>query len=204
MDCVKIGKLIRKLRMERGMSQRELALGLGVLPKTVSKWECGMGCPDLSNWLRLSELLQADLAQLLQGEITPNPTNVGAVQRSRFYVCPVCQNLLVSTGAPVISCCGHTLQPLVPASQATVPALSVQPLDGELYVTLDHPMEKGHFISFMAYVTGDLVFVRKLYPEQDCAVRFPFLSPRGNLYVYCVQDGLFVYSRPFAHGNLNP
>ena len=68
MDCVKIGKLIRKLRMERGMSQRELALGLGVLPKTVSKWECGKGLPEVSLMLPLCAALDMTVNDLLSGE----------------------------------------------------------------------------------------------------------------------------------------
>ena len=42
MDCIKIGKLIAKLRKENGMTQKNLADRLGVLNKTVSKWECGV------------------------------------------------------------------------------------------------------------------------------------------------------------------
>ena len=48
MDYPKIGALIRRLRQERKMTQRELAQTLGLSPKTVSKWERGQGCPDVS------------------------------------------------------------------------------------------------------------------------------------------------------------
>jgi transcriptional regulator with XRE-family HTH domain len=47
MDCVKIGKLIAKLRKEKKLTQKNVADALGVQNKTVSKWECGLGCPDL-------------------------------------------------------------------------------------------------------------------------------------------------------------
>ena len=63
-------------------------------------------------------------------------------------------------------------------------------VDGEYYVTMDHPMTKTHYISFAAYVTTDTLYLTKLYPEQDMAVRFPKRG-RGELYVYCNRHGLF-------------
>ena len=41
MDCAKAGRLIRTLRLERGLTQAELVEVLCVSPKTVSKWENG-------------------------------------------------------------------------------------------------------------------------------------------------------------------
>ena len=41
MDCVKIGKLIAKLRKEKKLTQKNIADALGIQNKTVSKWECG-------------------------------------------------------------------------------------------------------------------------------------------------------------------
>ena len=40
--------------------------------KTVSKWECGLGCPDLSLWPELSTILGVDMKQMMEGEITSN------------------------------------------------------------------------------------------------------------------------------------
>lgn len=48
MDNTKLGSLIRALRREAGLKQRELAEALGVTDKAVSKWERGLGCPDVS------------------------------------------------------------------------------------------------------------------------------------------------------------
>ena len=45
-------------------------------------------------------------------------------------------------------------------------------LDGELYVTLAHSMEKEHFVSFAALISFERVQLVKLYPEQEPAVRF--------------------------------
>ena len=48
MDCEKIGKLIRSLRRERGLTQLGLAEQMHISDKAVSKWERGLGCPDVS------------------------------------------------------------------------------------------------------------------------------------------------------------
>ena len=70
MDCVKIGNLIAKLRKEKKLTQRNIADALGIQNKTVSKWECGLGCPDLSLWPELSTILGVDMKQMMEGEIT--------------------------------------------------------------------------------------------------------------------------------------
>ena len=48
MDNVKIGQLIYRLRKEKRLTQLQLAEQLGVSDKAVSKWERGMGCPEVS------------------------------------------------------------------------------------------------------------------------------------------------------------
>ena len=68
MDHTKIGGLIRRLRQERGLTQRQLAERMGISDKTVSKWERGMGCPDLSLLPELSDIFRVDLDQLLTPE----------------------------------------------------------------------------------------------------------------------------------------
>lgn len=57
MDCEKIGGLIGRIRRERGMTQREMARRLDVTDKAVSKWERGLGCPDVSLLTGLTEAL---------------------------------------------------------------------------------------------------------------------------------------------------
>ena len=61
MDCVKTGRLIAKLRKEKGLTQKNVADALGISNKTISKWETGLGCPDLSLWPDLSTILGAEI-----------------------------------------------------------------------------------------------------------------------------------------------
>ncbi len=68
MDQEKIGKFIAELRREIGLTQRELAEKLSVSDKTVSKWECGKGLPEVSLMLPLCEVLGITVNELLTGE----------------------------------------------------------------------------------------------------------------------------------------
>lgn len=63
-------------------------------------------------------------------------------------------------------------------------------MDGEFYVSIDHPMTKDHFISFIAYLTSDRVQLRKLYPEQAAEARFTPCG-LGVVYAFCNRHGLF-------------
>lgn len=196
MDCMKIGECIAQLRKEKGMTQQSLADALNVSNKTISKWECGLGCPDVSLWFGLSAVLGADIQKMLEGELAPNKPDNGDIEKIHFYVCPECGNILVSTGKASISCCGRRIVQL-PVSQQPKPKLQVRQMDIDYYITVRHEMSKDHYIAFIAYVTGDRVLLNRLYPEQDAAVHFPMMRAAGNLYVYCVQDGLLQYPHPF-------
>lgn len=195
MDCEKVGGLIRTLRTERGLTQKQIADALGISNKTVSKWECGLGCPDLDLWPELSVILSADMGQLMEGEIIRNRPDSGNISRVRFYVCPDCGNILVSTGAATIHCCGRRLEPMTAAKEG-LPRVSVQEMDTDFYVTFDHPMTKEHYLSFAAYVKSDRITLHRLYPEQEAAVRFP-VQRGGKLYVCCNTHGLMCYDKVF-------
>ena len=65
MDQIKTGELIRKLRIDKGLTQRELAQLINVSDKAVSKWECGNGMPDLSILPNLSKVFELDISVLL-------------------------------------------------------------------------------------------------------------------------------------------
>ena len=71
-----------------------------------------------------------------------------------------------------MSCCGITLPALDIAEADDADEkhqLTIERVEDELFVTLHHPMEKGHFISFIAYLTGDKLQLVKLYPEGEAA-----------------------------------
>ena len=193
MDCVKIGNLIAKLRKEKNLTQKNIADALGIQNKTVSKWECGLGCPDLSLWPELSAILGVDMKPMMEGEITSNKPDSGNIDKIRFYVCPSCGNILVSTGSASIFCCGRKLERILPTDATIAPKITVEEMDTDYFITFDHPMTKEHYISFMAFVKSDRVFLNRLYPEQSPSCRFPIITV-GKLYVYGNKHGLLVYA----------
>lgn len=68
MDQVKIGRFIAALRREQNLTQRQLADLLQISDKTVSKWECGNGLPEVGMMLPLCEVLHINVNELLTGE----------------------------------------------------------------------------------------------------------------------------------------
>ena len=183
-------ELIRSARERKKLTQAALAQTLHISDKTVSKWETVRGLPDIAILPELAQALQVSVPELLTGVCAQNQNTAGNMHRSRFYVCPVCGNVIHAMGEGSFSCHGIQLPLLEPEEGNPEHALKTEMVDGEYYVTMDHPMTKTHYISFAAYVTTDTLYLTKLYPEQDMAVRFPKRG-RGELYVYCNRHGLF-------------
>ena len=190
MDQVKTGALIRALRQRENMTQSALARRLGVSDKAVSKWERGCGAPDIALLPPLAQALHVDAEALLRGELAENRRTNGNMNRLRFYICPVCGNLLFSTDDAQPRCCGKRLVPETVQAPDAENDVTVEESDGEWYVMSDHVMHREHFISFAAFLTGDTLLVRKLYPEWGMEMRLP-LFREGTLLWYCTQHGLF-------------
>ena len=181
---------IKQLREKRNLTQAELAERIGVSSKTISKWETAKGLPDISLLQPLAQALNISVIELMSGEQIINQNTSANMLRSKFYVCPVCGNVLHSTGNSVISCCGITLPPLEAEESDDDHAVTIEKVEDERYITFSHPMTKQHYISFAAYVTSDRIQMVKFYPEGDAQTRF---QPRGfgMLYWYCNHHGLF-------------
>lgn len=191
MDCSKVGKLILRLRKEKGMTQLQLAEAMNLSDKTISKWERGLGCPDVSLLRELSETLGVNIEKILSGELDSNGADGGNLERVKFYRCPNCGNILTSTGEPEISCCGRKLTALVPKPADETHRLTVESAEDDYYVTFSHEMSKAHYLSFLAYISSDRVLLVRLYPEQSGEVRFPKMYG-GKLCFCCTKHGLWV------------
>lgn len=186
---------IKTLREGRKLTQRALAEAVGVTDKAVSKWESGRGLPDISLVEPLAAALGVSVAELLTGDVRQNANRAGNLLRSHFYVCPVCGNVLYALGEGSYSCCGVALAPAEAEEPDEGHALVVESIEDEWYVTLDHPMRKDHYISFIAYVTTDGVTIKKLYPEQEAAARFR-RGQSGIIVAYCNRHGLVSVRTP--------
>ena len=190
MDCKKIGNLIAHLRHEKGYTQKQLADKLRLSDKAVSKWERGLGCPDISILTDLSDILGVDLQDMLNGSLPPNDLVGGNMKKSKFYVCPQCGNISVCTGQAQLSCCGRILTEAQPQKADAMHDLTAEIVEDDWFISSEHEMTKDHFISFVAFVTGDRVQLIKQYPEWNLQVRIPKRT-HGTLVWHCTKDGLF-------------
>lgn len=190
MNTYVTGATIKALRESRGLTQAGLAEKLGVSSKTVSKWETAKGLPDISLLQPLAQALGISVIELMNGRQITNRNVSANLLRGKFYVCPVCGNVIHSTGDALISCCGITLPPPEPEDADPAHAVTVEKVEDEHFISIRHPMEKDHFISFIAYVTTDRIQTVKFYPEGNAETRLQ-LRGRGHLYYYCNRHGLF-------------
>lgn len=192
MDYSKVGKLIMSLRKEKSMTQKQLGDAINVSDKTISKWERGLGCPDVSLLNGLSTVLGVNIEKILLGDLEPNNADGGNMKRVKFYVCETCGNIITTTGESEISCCGRKLNALVPKKSDEKHNVNVGTVEDDYYITFSHDMTKEHYLKFIAYVTYDRVLLIRLYPEQGSEVRFPNRQ-KGKIYFYCNQHGLWVH-----------
>lgn len=190
MDKHVTGAVIRRLREQKGMTQEELAQTLFVTGKAVSKWEAGRGFPDVSLLEPLAEALGVSVPELLSGNDVRNRNRAAHMARTVFYVCPVCGNVILAAGEAAICCCGVVLPPQEAEEADAAHALRREVVEDEYRVTLDHPMTKEHFISFLAAVSDGRVQLAKLYPEGPAEARFK-IDRVERLYAYCNRHGLF-------------
>ena len=190
MDLQKTGELIRHVRLEKHLTQMALADKIGVSAQAVSKWERGLGCPDVSLLPCISRELGVPVEDLLRGEACLRERVEGNMKKTKFYVCPVCRNLLMATGEGDISCCGKKLKPLEAKKAEENEKLSVELIETEYFISSDHEMTKEHYIPFLAFLSEDTLIVRKMYPEWNLETRLPRIA-HGMLLWYCNQHGLY-------------
>lgn len=194
MNSYMTGQAVRRLREEKKITQQQLADAIGVTPKAVSRWETGRGLPDISLLDPLAAALGVSVAELMSGSEVKNRNVSANLLRGRFFVCPVCGNIIHAAGEAMISCCGIRLTPLVPQPADKDHAITIEPVEDEHFLTVSHPMEKDHFLSFLAWVTGDRIQLVKLYPEGNAETRLQ-LRGFGKLYLYCSRHGLMEQKR---------
>ncbi len=111
------------------------------------------------------------------------------MKNCKFYVCPKCNSISMSTGNAQLSCCGRMLNALEVKKADENQRLDVALSDGERFVTSNHPMTKQNYIRFVAFLNGENLSVCKQYPEWNLSARF-MGSGVGKLIWYSEKDGL--------------
>lgn len=193
-DTILVGKQIASLRKAKGLTQNQLGERLNISFQAVSKWERGLGCPDVSLLIELAAALKVSVEQILSGSPDlPGQEKwkgIASMRKASYYICPVCGNLNICTGPAQISCCGSKLEACTAQKASPQQKLCVEEIDGEWYVTSTHPMSKEDYISFVIFVSGANLQVFEQYPEWPLQARIPKRG-HGTLLWYSKKEGLY-------------
>ena len=98
------GAVIKELREKNNMTQLQLSDKLGVSDKTISKWETGKGYPDITLLEPIAKAFGISITELISGNAIHNENVSANMMKSKFYVCPICGNVIHSMGESVIHC----------------------------------------------------------------------------------------------------
>lgn len=115
-----------------------------------------------------------------------------------FYRCPICGNVieLIEGDINHIKCCGQEMELMIANTQDAAVEKHVpvyEKVEDEIVVKvgeIDHPMEKDHYIMWVAQVNDNQISRVTLYPEQGISVRFKYI-PNSTIYAYCNKHGLW-------------
>lgn len=184
------GAVIKELREKNHLTQAELAEKLNISDKTVSKWETAKGYPDISMLEPIANAFGISVAELLSGNAVNNVNVSANMMRSKFYVCPVCGNIVHSMGEAMIHCHGVQLLPCQAEETDENHMIFIEKVEDEYFIRIDHDMTKQHYISFVAAMSADKIQMVKLYPEGNAEARFQIRAVK-KIFFYCNRDGLF-------------
>ena len=184
------GNVIKELREKCQLTQVELAEKIGVSDKTISKWETAKGYPDISLLEPIAKALGVSMTELVTGNAVSNVNVSANMLRSKFYVCPICGNIIHSMGEAVMQCHGILLSPCQPEETDENHMIFIERVEDEYYIRIEHDMTKQHYISFIAAVSSDKIQMVKLYPEGNAEARVKINGVKKILF-YCNRDGLF-------------
>lgn len=116
----------------------------------------------------------------------------------KFYTCLECGNIveIIEKNSDNLTCCGKQLQKMsvnsIDASlEKHVPVY--EKVEDEIVVRvgeIEHPMQKDHYIMWIAQVSENRITKVTLYPEQGTDTRFKYIA-NSKLYAYCNKHGLW-------------
>ena len=92
-----------------------------------------------------------------------------------------------------IKCCGEEMEVLIPNSEDASSEKHTpiyEKVEDEIFVKVNHPMEKEHYIEQIILVKDNHEEVIRLYPEQNAECRFKYM-PGSTVYAYCNKHGLW-------------
>ena len=187
MNIEKIGAIMKTLRLEKNMTQKMVAEQLGITEQAVSKWERGLGLPDVASLPQLADVLGIHLEAMLSGDVAQQEGVKIQMKTIHYYICPLCGNVVASKAPATIYCCDRALDEM--ESKKATEKLQVEVVEDEWFITTDHPMTKDDYIAFTAFATGERLDFVAHYPEWNLQRRIP-KSQHGKLLWYSKKGGL--------------
>lgn len=184
------GTIIKELREKKHLTQSELAERLNVSDKTISKWETAKGYPDITLLEPIASVFEISVTELLSGNAITNMNVSANMLRSKFYVCPICGNVIHSMGEMTVNCHGVQLMPEEVELSDEKHMILIERIEDEYFVQIPHPMTKDHYISFIAALSSDGLQIVKLYPEGGSETRLKIKGVK-KIYCFCNKDGMF-------------
>ena len=138
----------------------------------------------------IADAFSVSVTELISGNTVYNSNVSANVLKSKFYICPICGNVIHSMGEAVIHCHGVLMTAAEPEETDENHKIFIERTEDEYYVRIEHNMTKNHYISFMAALSSDRIQMVKLYPEGNAETRFKIGGAKRILF-YCNRDGLF-------------
>ncbi|HHZ05332.1 MAG TPA: helix-turn-helix transcriptional regulator [Clostridiales bacterium] len=189
MNYEKISTTLKFLRLQKDMTQKQLAEKLNLTEQAISKWERSLSLPDISICPILAEIFGVDLAVILTGHLEENQEVKNNMKNLNYYICPFCGNVVVSLSEVNISCCGRPIQISVIEKATAEDKMIVEIVEDEYFITSNHPQTKDDYISFTSFATGEKIEVIKHFPEWNLEMRIP-KNQHGKVIWYSKSKGL--------------
>ena len=154
------------------------------------------GYPDITLLEPIADAFSISVTELISGNTVQNSNVSANMTKSKCYVCPICGNVIHSMGEAVINCHGVLMTAAEPEEADENHKISIERIEDEYYVQIEHEMTKNHYISFIAAVSSDRIQMVKLYPEGNAEARFKISGVKRILF-YCNRDGMFFLNALF-------
>lgn len=111
----------------------------------------------------------------------------------KLKICTKCGNVVRVKKDCDIECCSSKMVDILPntvdcAIEKHIPTYEI--VEDEIFVQVNHVMEKEHYIEWIALVADNKEMVVNLYPEQNAEARFPYIKG-ATIYAYCNKHGLW-------------
>ena len=148
------------------------------------------GLPDISIVEELAKALHVSLTELFTGDLKTNENVSGNIKKNTILCMPDLWEHYNSCRRREFFLLWNNTSKAGSRNRWGRAFTFVETVDNEFSIVMKHSMSKGHYVSFIAYVTSGSVEIVKIYPEQDISVRFR-KKGHGFLYGYCNRHGLF-------------